>query len=243
MPLRIDIITLFCEMFEGFCSASIVGRAIRNGLAEVHLTNLRDFALDNYGSVDDAPFGGGPGMVLTCQPLFDAVESVQGRGEAPGKVVLLSPQGTALDHDLVVEMAAEERLVLVAGHYEGFDERIRTELADIEVSIGDFVLSGGEVAAMALADAVIRLQDGALGAAASLDEESFSMDLLEYPQYTRPREFRGLGVPDVLLNGDHAKIAAWRLAQAEDRTRQRRPDLWEKYEARRAEADGSSKES
>jgi len=234
---------LFCEMFEGFCSASIVGRAIRSGLAEVHLTNLRDFAPDNYGSVDDAPFGGGPGMVLTCQPVFDAVEAVQAQGEAPGKVILLSPQGKTLDHDLVVELAAEERLVLLAGHYEGFDERIRTELADVEVSIGDFVLSGGEVAAMAVADAVIRLQDGVLGAAASLDEESFSMDLLEYPHYTRPREFRGLGVPDVLVSGDHAKIAAWRLAQARERTRVRRPDLWEKYQARQARDAGSSEES
>ena len=243
MPLRVDIITLFCEMFEGFCSASIVGRAIRSGLAEVHLTNLRDFATDTYGSVDDAPFGGGPGMVLTCEPMFAAVEAVQAQGEAPGPVVLLSPQGKALDHDLAVELAGQERLVLVAGHYEGFDERIRTGLADIEVSIGDFVLSGGEVAAMALTDAVIRLQDGVLGAAASLDEESFSLGLLEYPHYTRPREFRGLGVPDVLLNGDHAKIAAWRLARAQDRTRQRRPDLWEKYKARQAQGDGSSEES
>lgn len=237
MALRIDIITLFCEMFEGFCSASIVGRAVRTGLAEIHLTNLRDFALDNYGSVDDAPFGGGPGMVLMCQPVFDAVEAVQAAGEAPGKVILLSPQGRRLDHDLVAELAAEDRLVMLAGHYEGFDERIRTELADVEVSIGDFVMSGGEVAAMALADAVIRLQDGALGKAASLDEESFAMDLLEYPQYTRPREFRGLGVPEVLLNGDHAKIAAWRRALAEERTRARRPDLWRKYQARRGRAD------
>jgi len=236
MALRIDIITLFCEMFEGFCSASIVGRAVRSGLAEIHLTNLRDFALDNYGSVDDAPFGGGPGMVLTCQPVFDAVEAVQAAGAAPGKVILLSPQGKRLDHDLVVELAGEDRLVMLAGHYEGFDERIRTELADEEVSIGDFVMSGGEVAAMALADAVIRLQDGVLGQAASLDEESFGMDLLEYPQYTRPREFRGLGVPEVLLNGDHAKIAAWRRARAEERTRARRPDLWQKYQARLGEA-------
>ena len=227
-------------MFEGLCSASIVGRAIRSELAEIHLTNLRDFALDNYGSVDDAPFGGGPGMVLMCQPVFDAVEAVQAQGDRPGKVVLLSPQGRRLDHDLVVELAAEDRLVMIAGHYEGFDERIRTELADVEVSIGDFVMSGGEVGAMALSDAVIRLQDGVLGKAASLDEESFGMDLLEYPQYTRPREFRGLGVPEVLLNGNHAKIVAWRRARAEDRTRARRPDLWQKYQAR---ADGSSEEN
>lgn len=233
MALRIDIITLFREMFEGFCSASIVGRAVRNGLVEIHLTDLRDFALDNYGSVDDSPFGGGPGMVLMCQPVFDAVEAVQKQGLAPGKVVLLSPQGRPMDQDLARALAGEERLVLLAGHYEGFDERIRTHLADIEVSIGDFVLSGGEVAAMAVADAVIRLQAGALGKAESLDEESFGTGLLEYPQYTRPREFRGLAVPDVLLNGDHARIAAWRQDQARARTRQRRPDLWQAHEARR----------
>ena len=238
MPLRIDIITLFSEMFEGFCSASIVGRAVRNGLVEIHLTDLRDFATDSYGSVDDAPFGGGPGMVLMCQPVFDAVEAVRKQGRGPGKVVLLTPQGRPLDQGLVRALAGEERLVLLAGHYEGFDERIRAHLADIEVSVGDFVLSGGEVAAMALADAVIRLQDGAVGKAASLDEESFSAGLLEYPQYTRPREFRGLEVPQVLLNGDHAKIAAWRRAQARRRTRQRRPDLWQKYRAGRADGDG-----
>jgi len=232
MALRIDIITLFCEMFEGFCSTSIVGRAVRSELAEIHLTNLRDFALDNYGSVDDSPFGGGPGMVLMCQPVFDAVEAVQARSQTRGKVILLSPQGRPLDHDLVVELAADERLIMLAGHYEGFDERIRTELADEEVSIGDFVMSGGEVAAMALSDAVIRLQDGVLGKAASLDEESFGHDLLEYPQYTRPREFRGLGVPEILLNGDHAKINAWRRARAEERTQDRRPDLWQKHQSR-----------
>jgi len=240
MALRIDIITLFREMFEGFCSASIVGRAVRDGRVEIHLTDLRAFALDSYGSVDDSPFGGGPGMVLMCQPVFDAVEAVQKQGDVPGKVVLLSPQGRPMDQALARALGDEERLVLLAGHYEGFDERIRTHLADIEVSLGDFVLSGGEVAAMAVAEAVIRLQPGVLGKAASLDEESFSAGsagLLEYPQYTRPRAFRGLTVPDVLLNGDHAKIAAWRREQAEARTRQRRPDLWRAYEAGRTDDD------
>ena len=235
MPLRIDIITLFCEMFDGFRSASIVGRAIRNGVVDLHLTNLRDFALDSYGSVDDNPFGGGPGMVLMCQPMFDAVESVQKQAKPDGKVILLSPQGKALDHEMVEELAREPRLILLAGHYEGFDDRIRTGLADMEVSVGDFVLSGGEVAAMALSDAVIRLQPGALGKNASLDEESFSMGLLEYPQYTRPREFRGMKVPEILLSGDHAKMAAWKKEQAGIRTQQRRPDLWEKYLQRNTE--------
>jgi tRNA (guanine37-N1)-methyltransferase len=244
MALRIDVITLFTEMFEGFCATSIVGRAIRNSVAEVHLTNLRDFATDSYGSVDDAPFGGGPGMVLMCGPVFDAVAAVRQRAESPGKVILLSPQGRPLDHELVVELAGEERLILLAGHYEGFDERIRTDLVDLEVSLGDFVLSGGEIAAMALADAVIRLQPGALGQEASLHEESFGMGLLEYPQYTRPREFRDKDVPEVLLSGDHGRIAQWRREQAELRTAQRRPDLWRRYQRRSdQDEDGSRDET
>jgi len=229
MPIRIDVITLFCEMFEGFCSASIVGRAVRNHLVEIRLTNLRDFATDAYGSVDDAPFGGGPGMILTCPTVFDAVEAVSAQDPRPAEVVVLSPQGRPMDHNLVVELAGRQRLILLAGHYEGFDERIRLGLADVEVSLGDFVISGGEVAAMALIDAVVRLQPGAIGKAESLDEESFAMGLLEYPQYTRPREFRGMEVPEILLSGDHARIAEWRRAQAEARTRERRPDVWKKY--------------
>jgi tRNA (guanine37-N1)-methyltransferase len=232
MAMRIDILTLFVEMFDGFLATSIVGRAVRRALIEVHRTNIRDFATDNYGSVDDSPFGGGVGMVLMCQPIFDAVESVRKQDERPGKVVLLTPQGRRLDQPMVEQLAGEERLILLAGHYEGFDERIRTGLADVEVSLGDFVLSGGEVAAMALVDAVTRLQSGALGKDESSHEESFSMGLLEYPQYTRPREFRGMGVPEILLSGDHAKIAAWREEQAQLRTQQRRPDLWEKYRRR-----------
>ncbi len=235
MGLRIDILTLFCEMFDAFRSTSIVGRAVQRGLVDIHLTNIRDFAVDKYGTVDDATFGGGPGMVLMCQPIFDAVEFVRKQADPPGKVILLTPQGRAMDHALVSEFAGQERLILLAGHYEGFDERIRTELADMEVSLGDFVLSGGEIAAMALVDATVRLLPGALGAKESLDEESFSAGLLEYPQYTRPREFRGMKVPDVLLNGDHAKIAAWRAEQAELRTMQRRADLWEKHKNTNAE--------
>jgi len=236
MALRIDVLTLFCEMFEGFLAASIVGRAVSRGLVEVRRTNIRDFATDAYGSVDDAPYGGGPGMVLMCQPVFDAVEAVRKQAPQPGKVVLLCPQGRRLDQDLVRSLAVEERLILLAGHYEGFDERIRMGLADIEVSVGDFVLSGGEVAAMAIIDAVVRLLPGALGKDESTREESFSFGLLEYPQYTRPREYRGMAVPEVLLGGDHARIAAWRLEQARLRTMQRRPDLWEKYKAEHPDA-------
>ncbi|MGA2266218.1 MAG: tRNA (guanosine(37)-N1)-methyltransferase TrmD [Phycisphaerae bacterium] len=229
MPLRIDILTLFPEVFDAFGSCGLVGRAVRAGLVQMAVTNIRDFATDAYGSVDDAPYGGGAGMVLMCEPVFAAVEAVRKQGEQASKVVLMTPQGRRLDQALAGELAGEPRLILLAGHYEGFDERIRTGLADMEVSIGDFVLSGGEVAAMAVTDAVVRLLPGAVGAEASLHEESFSAGLLEYPQYTRPREFRGLAVPDVLLGGDHAKIAAWRQQQAESRTMQRRPDLWERY--------------
>ncbi len=229
MALRIDIATLFCDLFEGFLRTSIVGRAIERELVEVHMTNIRDFALDKYGSVDDSPFGGGPGMVLMCQPVFDAVEHIRQHGGPAGKVLMLTPQGRPLDQKLVGELANEERLILLAGHYEGFDERIRTGLVDMEISIGDFVLSGGEIPAMALVDAVTRLQPGALGKDESVHEESFQQGLLEYPHYTRPREFREMPVPEILLNGNHAKIADWRLAQAEQRTKDRRPELWDKY--------------
>jgi len=229
MALRIDIVTLFVEMFDGFLSASIVSRAIERGLVEVHRTNIRDFATDAYGSVDDAPYGGGPGMVLMCRPIFDAVEALREQSGPPGKVVLLTPQGRPLEQRTVAELAGEQRLILLAGHYEGFDERIRQGLADVEISLGDYVLSGGEIAAMALIDAVVRLQPGALGKDESTAEESFSIGLLEYPQYTRPREFRGMTVPEILLSGDHAKIADWRLEQAKRRTMLKRPDLWQRY--------------
>jgi tRNA (guanine37-N1)-methyltransferase len=229
--MRIDILTLFVEMFDGFLSASIVGRAARNGLIDVHRTNIRNFAADAYGSVDDAPFGGGPGMVLMCQPIFDAVEHVRGQDECAGRLVMLSPQGRPLNQKMVAELAGEERLILLAGHYEGFDERIRQVLADDEISVGDYVLSGGEIAAMVVVDAVTRLLPGALGKDESADDESFSQGLLEYPQYTRPREFRGMAVPEVLLSGDHAKIAAWRREQSIERTMLRRPDLWQRAQA------------
>ncbi|MBI5725869.1 MAG: tRNA (guanosine(37)-N1)-methyltransferase TrmD [Planctomycetes bacterium] len=234
--MRIDILTLFREMFDGFLSASIVGRAIRRGLVEVHRTDIRSFATDNYGSVDDSPFGGGVGMVMMCQPIFDAVEHIRKQSPEPGRLVMLTPHGRPFDQETAKRLAAGPRLILLAGHYEGFDERIRS-LADEEVSVGDFVLSGGEVAAMAVIDAVVRLLPGALGKDESVLEESFSGGLLEYPQYTRPREYKGMVVPDVLLGGDHAKIARWRLEQARLRTQQRRGDLWEKYKRNNPQAD------
>jgi tRNA (guanine37-N1)-methyltransferase len=227
MTLRVDVITLFPEMFAGVLDASIVGRARREGRLDVRLTNLRDFAADKRGTVDDKPFGGGPGMVLMCDPVFLAVEHVRASDERPGRVVLLTPQGTRLTQGHVRRLAGLERLILVCGHYEGFDERIRT-LADEQLSIGDFVLTGGELPALVVIDAVTRLLPGALGAEDGPHEESFSLGpdgrWLEYPQYTRPREFRGMAVPDVLLSGDHARIARWRAEMAEARTAGPRPD-------------------
>jgi tRNA (guanine37-N1)-methyltransferase len=223
--MRIDLLTLFPEVFERFCESSIVGRAQSGGAVRIYLTNIRDFAGGVHRSVDDKPFGGGPGMVMMCGPVFDAVERVDARCEVPAKRLLLTPQGRPLKQDMVGRLAREPRLLLLCGHYEGFDERIRTGLQAEQVSIGDYVLSGGETAAMVLIDAVVRLLPGVLGDESSADHDSFSSGLLEYPQYTRPREFRGMNVPDVLLSGNHARIAAWRHAQALERTRQRRPDL------------------
>ena len=217
-------------MFDSFCSTSIVGRAVSNGLVDIRMTDIRDFARDNYGSVDDAPFGGGPGMVLKCEPIFEAVESLRAEEDTPpGKLIMLTPQGERLDQKIVEDLAGEERLIFLAGHYEGFDERIRQNLVDRELSLGDFVLSGGEIAAMAVVDSVVRLLPGALGKDESTVEETFSSGLLEYPQYTRPREYKGLGVPEVLLNGHHAKICEWRLEQSKKRTADRRPDMWQRY--------------
>ena len=228
MALRFDVITLFPEAFTSVLESSIIGRARREARVEVVLTNLRSFASDKRGTVDDKPFGGGPGMVLMPEPMFLAVERVKALDLRPAPVVLLTPQGARLTQGAVHRLAAHERLILVCGHYEGFDERIRT-LADVELSIGDYVLTGGELPALVVIDAVTRLLPGALGAEDGTREESFSVaeGLLEYPQYTRPREFRGLAAPEVLLSGDHAAIAKWRAEQAEARTRQRRSDLLE----------------
>ncbi|HEV8607277.1 MAG TPA: tRNA (guanosine(37)-N1)-methyltransferase TrmD [Tepidisphaeraceae bacterium] len=227
MPLRIDILTLFPEMFPPILGTSIPKRAAEKGLVEYHLTNIRDFATDAHKSVDDKPFGGGPGMVMMCPVVFDAVEHVEKRDQRPATRILLTPQGRRFDQQLAGEFANKNRLLLIAGHYEGFDERISTGLQPIEVSIGDYVLSGGELAAMIVIDAVVRLLPGALGAQEGAADESFADGLIEHPQYTRPREFRGMGVPDVLLGGNHKAIAQWRLQQRKLRTKERRPDLWQ----------------
>jgi tRNA (guanine37-N1)-methyltransferase len=223
--MRIDVLTLFPETFSGPLEASILGRALREGIAEVHLHQIRDHAHDKHQVVDDYAYGGGPGMVMKPEPLAECIESVRAAAEPRGRVVLMTPQGRVFNQAVVDELAAEERLILLCGHYEGVDERIREDYVDDEVSIGDYVLSGGEFAALVVIDAVVRRQPGTLGSADSLLEESHSDGLLEYPQYTRPAEFRGKKVPDILLSGHHGEIARWRRQQRIIRTAQRRPDL------------------
>jgi tRNA (guanine37-N1)-methyltransferase len=227
--VRIDILTLFPEMFDAVLGTSIPKRAAEKGLVSYHLTNIRDFAADAHKSVDDKPFGGGPGMVMMCQTIFDAVESIERRDAVQSVRILLTPQGRPFNQSVAEELAEKDRLLLIAGHYEGFDDRISQGLQPMELSIGDYVLSGGELAVMVVVDAVVRLLPGAIGAEAGAADESFADGLLEHPQYTRPREFRGMKVPDVLLGGNHAEIAKWRLEQRRQRTQQRRPDLWRAY--------------
>ena len=231
--MRIDVLTLFPEMFESPLAGSIIGRARDNGLVEIVLTNIRDFATDIYRKVDDKPYGGGPGMVMMPGPVFDCLDHVQTQSPDKGRVILLTPQGRRFDQGLALELSTAKRLILIAGRYEGFDERIRTGLEAEQISIGDVVLSGGELAAMVVIDAVVRLLPGALGDEDSTKEESFSNGLLEYPQYTRPEVFRGMQVPEILLSGDHAKIAQWRKEQSLERTRRWRPDLLDGGQAAR----------
>jgi tRNA (guanine37-N1)-methyltransferase len=215
-------------MFAPILGTSIPRRAADKGLVSYHLTNIRDFAADAHRSVDDKPFGGGPGMVMMCPVVFDAVEHVEKLDPAPATRVLLTPSGRKFDQFVAGQLSRRPRLLLIAGHYEGFDERIALGLKPLELSIGDYVLSGGELAAMVVIDAVVRLLPGVLGAADGAADESFAGDgLLEHPQYTRPREFRGMEVPPVLLSGDHAVIEKWRLSQRQERTRLRRPDLFD----------------
>lgn len=223
--MRIDVLTLFPEMFESPLSCSILNRAQEAGVVDIILTNIRDFATDSYKKVDDKPYGGGPGMVMMPGPVFDCFEYVEKLSLKKGRVILLTPQGQKFDQEKAAELSKEKRLILIAGRYEGFDERIRVGLGAEQISVGDFVLSGGELAAMIIIDAVVRLLAGALGDEDSPKDDSFSAGLLEYPQYTRPEVFRDMKVPDILLSGDHGKIAEWRRQQALDRTRKWRPDL------------------
>ena len=231
--MRIDILTLFPEMFALVLGTSIPKRAAEKGLVEYKLTNVRDFATDAHQSVDDKPFGGGPGMVMMCQTVYDAVEAAEKQDPRTATRILLTPQGKRFDQRMAEDFANRERLLLIAGRYEGFDERIIEGLKPIELSIGDYVLSGGELAAMVVIDAVVRLLPGALGAEDGAADETFTDGLIEHPQYTRPREFRGMPVPDVLLGGNHAAIRQWRLEQRMLRTKQRRPDLWAAYEEKK----------
>ncbi|MBR7131800.1 MAG: tRNA (guanosine(37)-N1)-methyltransferase TrmD [Lentisphaeria bacterium] len=224
--MRIDILTLFPELFPGPLGESIIGRAAEKGMISVNAVDVRKFAADARGTVDERPYGGGPGMLMVPDVLTRAIESVKDAGST---VILTSPRGEVMNQKLAQELADEEHLILVAGHYEGVDQRVIDSVVDREISIGDFVLSNGNIAAMAIADAVIRLLPGVLGDDESAREESHSMGLLEYPQYTRPPVFRGMKVPDLLLSGDHGKVAEFRKREAERITRERRPDLWEKY--------------
>jgi len=227
--MRFDILTLFPDLFDSYLQQSLLKKALDRGLVEVHRWNFRDWAHDRHQSVDDKPYGGGPGMLLRCQPVFDCVEHVQAQGAAPGQIVMLTPQGRRLDQPLVEELAGQPRLLLLCGRYEGFDDRIRQGLQPLEVSVGDFITNGGEVPAMLIIDAVIRLVPGVLGDETSSRYESFAASgLLEYPQYTRPRDYRGMSVPDVLVGGNHREIEDWRAAASLARTRERRSDLFQK---------------
>ena len=248
-PLRLDILTLFPEMFGPVLGASILGRAATGGFAAYHLHNIREWAANKHAKVDDRPFGGGPGMVMMCQPLHDCIAAVEKMDDRPARRILLTPQGERLRQERVEELAGEARLLLIAGHYEGVDERLIEEVRPLELSVGDYVLSGGELPAMVLTDAIVRLIPGVLGHEDSAAEDSFAVRaaeseaggvtsedcasvpagtcLLDCPHYTRPQVWRGRSVPEVLLSGDHQAVAQWRLQKRIERTRARRPDLLE----------------
>jgi tRNA (guanine37-N1)-methyltransferase len=224
--LQIDIITLFPNIYFGPFSESIVGRARRNKLVGINAIDLRDYTTDRRRSVDDTPYGGGPGMLMKPEPLYKAVEDCR---KSDSYVVLTTPQGEVFNQSISHELSKKKHLVFVCGHYEGVDERVRENLVDRELSIGDYVLTSGNLAAMVMIDSLVRLIPGVLGSEDSIEDESFSEGLLEYPQYTKPSDFRGLKVPEVLLSGNHKLIEKWKKEKAVERTRQRRPDLYENY--------------
>jgi len=223
--MLVDILTIFPEMFEGAFDHGIIRIAREKGLADISLHDIRDCSTDKHRKTDDTPCGGGPGMIMTCEPVFGAVEAVAKGDRKNSRLVLLTPQGRRFTQAAARELSAQEGLILICGRYEGFDERIRLGLKPDEISVGDYILSGGEIAAMVIVDAVVRLIPGVLGCGASASEESFENGLLDFPQYTKPSEFRGMKVPDVLLSGNHAQIEKWRREQALERTRERREDL------------------
>ncbi len=218
--MKIDILTLFPSMFDGVFEESIIKRAREMGKVDIKLYNFRDYSLDPHHKVDDTPYGGGAGMVLTCQPIFDCIKDIRNKNS---KVILLTPSGVPYKQKKAYSLAKEKHLIIICGHYEGFDERIKT-LVDEEISIGDFILTGGEIPAMLIVDSVTRLIDGVI-TKESLESESFNDNLLDYPTYTKPAEYRGLKVPDVLISGDHAKIAKYREEQRINKTKNKRPDL------------------
>lgn len=239
--MRIDIFTIFPQMLDSPVGSGIFRRAYERGLAEVHVHNIREYTHDRHNTVDDYPYGGGPGMVFKPEPVFEAVETVKASlypdVTADVPIILLTPQGTLLSQRLAKQLSQQSHLMLICGHYEGVDERIAEHLATMSISIGDYVLSGGELPAMVLADAIIRLIPGVLGSGLSPLDDSHAAGLLEYPQYTRPEDFRGWTVPEVLLSGNHGEIARWRREQAIARTFKRRPDLLEKADLTQEERD------
>jgi len=233
--MKIDVLTLFPEMFSGVFNESILKRAVERGAVQLNTVNFRDYSTNKHKKVDDYPYGGGAGMLLTTQPIFDAVEVITKNSTKRPRLILMCPQGEAFTQEKAMELAKEEHLVFICGHYEGVDERIRQELITDELSLGDYVLTGGELAAMVITDAVVRLLPDVLGKQESHENDSFSTGLLEFPQYTRPVEFRGMKVPDVLLSGNHKEIEKWRREQSLYRTFTRRPDLLEKCHLSKAD--------
>jgi tRNA (guanine37-N1)-methyltransferase len=225
--LQISIMTLFPEMFQSVLSASMIGKALEKQVIDIEMLNIREFAENKHKQADDYPFGGGAGMVMMPQPVFDCMAHAMGDGFV-GKRIFMSPHGVRLDDALARQLAREERLIILCGHYEGVDQRVIDNLIDLEISVGDYILTGGELPAMVLVDCVCRHIPGVLGSEESAKDESFSQGLLEYPQYTRPAEFRGMKVPDILLSGNHAQIEKWRREQSFNATKVKRPDLLEK---------------
>ena len=220
--MRIDILTLFPKMFDGFITESIIKRAIEKGIVEINVHNFRDYSLDPHGNVDDTPYGGGAGMVLMCQPIFDCIKSIK---TSDSIVIMLTPEGKVYNQKLAYELSAKKHLILLCGHYEGFDERIKS-ICDMFISVGDFILTGGEIPSMLIADSIIRLLPGVIDSS-SLESESFNNNLLDYPTYTKPSVYEGMEVPRVLLSGDHKKIAEYRLNEQLKKTKELRPDLLE----------------
>lgn len=225
--MHIDVLTLFPEMLSSVLNMSILKRAQDNGVFDYDLVNFRDYASNKHGKVDDYPYGGGAGMVLTAQPIFDAIESITKDQQTKPRIILMCPQGAPYDQAKAEELAKEEHLIFICGHYEGYDERIREHLVTDEISIGDYVLTGGELGAMVVIDSVVRLLPNVLGNKDSAPEDSFSTGLLEYPHYTRPADFRGMPVPEILLSGHHANIDLWRKKESLKRTYERRSDLFD----------------